>query len=160
MCYIRHERTAADSLVAEAKILRQAKTDLTVWKILDRNLRSIVKGHQYEVGRTYRSFRNLVNLIRVRVMNDYEVEHGFHAYTDLSTVKTNCLQLVHNDPLVVRCTIPAGALYYWDDQEYGEAVSSSIRVDGILQPDGTVSAHNPKAPSPEVIKWINKYLAS
>lgn len=133
--------------------LRTANEDIRVWKVLTSDLKSIVRDHQYDLNRTYRSQRNWLNLILATVLNRTKVDHGFHSYTTLNIAKLD--RTCRDRQLIVACTVPKGALYY-RSEEFCEIVSSSIRVDGIRQEDGSVSDHNPLAPPVHLIEFMEE----
>lgn len=99
--------------------------DLTVYKILDLNNRSLVQQFQYLPHRTYKHD----GTVRISHNNPFSagyIEDGFHAYTDALAAEVQC---VWSTKLVV-FTIPKGANVCFG--KFGEIVSDTI-VAGTLK---------------------------
>ena len=131
---------------------QKAKEDIKVFKILDKNGRSCVYGHQYEKGITY----NLGNKLEVshKIKSRFwEINEGFHSFDEFiifcrrhtghyARVKASYLFGLYGwYNIVAICTIPKGASYYYDEHE-GVYVSDSIRCDEMI-PLGEFLEKNP-----------------
>lgn len=123
-----------------------AEEDIICYKVLTKDLKSPCYGLQYELG----------NLITSELKNDFcddgynSIEEGLHTLKDLDNAKTTsvftCWRVQNawinmhgvNAPIIVKCIIPKGSLYYEGDKEF---VSNQLIPQEIVY-DATENAKN------------------
>lgn len=117
-----------------------AKEDITVYKTLRRNLKSLYHNHQYELNKLSPT-RNIYFMkfsstrifyadsesasFYLDIKEKKVVSEGFHFYSSLDRIGE-----ILFDEVIVECTIPKGSKYVLD--ETGLGVASRIIINNII----------------------------
>ena len=110
---------------------KEAKKDITCYKILFKNWVSIINCFRYIQEKIYSDY-NALNVERgtfyARVIN-----RGYHSYSSkeiaLNAYKTMVPVYVR---IVVKCIIPKGSYYYYNSKRH-EYVSNKIKITDIIK---------------------------
>jgi len=135
-------------LVTECRSPNVASEDITVYKVLHKNLSSLHQFFYYELGKVYKVPELVVRTVephtKVFVADEQAylryggpdewrlpdliyISEGFHSYTNLNRAVQQCTSFFRY--CIVKCTVPAGSVYFLDMT--GLMVSDSIRIDSV-----------------------------
>ena len=147
MCWMTNRKEHAKKLKADC--------DLKVFKVVLATDRNTAKPYffnnpaiEYQKNKTYTGKVIKLQKSKSSMWFKYYIMNGFHSYdikklqpvrpsySDSILVQDsdeNVLEFYHEEgAIVMECTIPKGTTYY--ENEKGEIVSDSIRVDNFVQP--------------------------
>jgi len=135
-------------LVTECRSPNVASEDITVYKVLHKNLSSLHQFFYYELGKVYKVPELVARTVEPhtkvfvadepaylryggsdewRLPDLIYISEGFHSYTNFNRAAQQCKS--HDIYCIVECTVSVGSVYFLDTT--GLMVSDSIRINGI-----------------------------
>lgn len=108
--------------IASGDVERIAMEDRVVYKVIQKNNKSLHQDFQYKPNTLFR-LRKKLKIFRVGDYN--EINEGFHSYVNFVTAAKRCSYILTFNTKLVEFIIPKGAKYYLGDMN--DIVSTSIK---------------------------------